>query len=77
MNKLLTKITGDSSFNLGNWLLDHIVSIIFWVFIILGLLVSKNLQLNVFVSELCDRFYRNAFLILSLIIRPEEWERRA
>ena len=68
MNEWLRKITGDSSFNLGSWILDHIVSIIFWVFIILGLLVSQNLQLNVFFSELCDRFYRNAFLILSLII---------
>ena len=68
MNDMMKKLTGDSSFDLGNWVLDNIVTIIFWVFIILGMLTAKDLSLNGFFTELCNRFYRNAFLILSLII---------
>ena len=64
----MKKITKDPSFDLGNWVLDNIVTIIFWIFIILGMLTAKNLSLTGFFTELCNRFYRNAFLILSLII---------
>ena len=68
MSKWIASITGDSSFDLGSWVLDNIVTIIFWIFIILGMLTAKDLSLNGFFTELCNRFYRNAFLILSLII---------
>ena len=57
-----------SSFDLKEWLLDNIVTLIFWVFIIAGLLVAKDVTMDWFFTELCNRFYRNAFLILSLII---------
>ena len=68
MNKLIANLTGDSSFDLKTWILDNIVTIIFWLFIILGLAVAKDLSISGFFTELCNRFYRNAFLILSLII---------
>ena len=68
MNKLIANLTGDSSFDLKTWILDNIVTIIFWLFIILGLIVAKDLSISGFFTELCNRFYRNAFLILSLII---------
>lgn len=68
MNEWMKKITKDPSFDFGNWVLDNIVTIIFWIFIILGMLTAKNLSLTGFFTELCNRFYRNAFLILSLII---------
>ena len=68
MNNFMAKLTGNDSFDLKNWLLDNIVTIIFWLFIILGLAVAKDLSMGGFFTELCNRFYRNAFLILSLII---------
>lgn len=68
MKDLMTKLTGDSSFDLKNWLLDNIVTIIFWAFIIVGLILARGVSIDWFFTELCNRFYRNAFLILSLII---------
>lgn len=68
MNKLLVKISGDENFKLKTWLLDNVVTLIFWAFIIVGLIVSKGVTINYFLTELSNRFYRNAFLILSLII---------
>ncbi len=68
MKGIITKLTGDSSFDLKNWLLDNIVTIIFWVFIIVGLFLARDVSIDWFFTELCNRFYRNAFLILSLII---------
>lgn len=55
-------------FDFKNWLLDNIVTIIFWVFIIVGFMLAKGVTINWFLNELCNRFYRNAFLVLSLII---------
>ena len=68
MNKLLVKISGNENFSLKTWLLDNMVTLIFWVFIIVGLIVSEGVTINYFLTELSNRFYRNAFLILSLII---------
>ena len=65
---MLAKITGDKNFNIKTWLLDNMVTLIFWAFIIVGLIVSKGVTINYFLTELSNRFYRNAFLILSLII---------
>lgn len=68
MNELLCKLTGNEQFDGKEWILDHIVTIIFWVFIILGFILSDGVTINWFLTELCNRFYRNAFLVLSLII---------
>lgn len=68
MNNWIAKVTGQPSFDLKTWILDHIVTIVFWIFIILGLLTAQNVTLDGFFTELCNRFYRNIFLILSLII---------
>lgn len=68
MSKITNTATEKSSFNLKEWLLDNIVTLIFWVFIIAGLLVARDVTMDWFFTELSNRFYRNAFLILSLII---------
>lgn len=68
MQKLFALITGDEHFDMKKWLLDNCVTLLFLVFIIVGLIVSKGLTINYFLTELSNRFYRNAFLILSLII---------
>ncbi len=54
--------------SVGSWALEYIVTIIFVLFVILGFAVSEDMQLNFFFSELNSRFFRNAFLVLSLII---------
>jgi len=51
-----------------SWILDNIVTIIFVMFVLLGFMVSKGVPMNYFLSELCDRIFRNSFLVLSLII---------
>ena len=53
---------------LGSWAVEYIVTIIFVLFVLLGFLVSKDVSLNYFLSELNSRVFRNAFLVLSLII---------
>ena len=57
-----------NKFSIGQFVLDNIVTIIFWVFIVLGLALAKSVTFNWFLTELSNRFYRNAFLVLSLII---------
>jgi len=49
-------------------LADNIVPLIFIGFTLLGFIVAKGVPLNFFFSELSSRFYRNAFLVLSLLI---------
>lgn len=68
MKNFFAKLTGDENFSYGKWLTDHAVTIIFWIFIILGMALSKGVTINWFLTELSNRFYRNAFLIFSLII---------
>ena len=51
-----------------DFIFENIVTIIFWVFIIVGFIVSQGITFNWFLTELSNRFYRNAFLVLSLII---------
>lgn len=52
----------------SSWLLDNIVAIIFVVFTIVGFMVSRGVSINFFLNELSSRLFRNAFLVLSLII---------
>lgn len=68
MNKLLVKYTGDENFSLKRWIGDHAVTLLFWVFIILGMALADGVTINWFLTELMNRFYRNAFLIFALII---------
>ncbi len=49
-------------------LVDNIVPIIFIAFTLLGFVLTTSVPFNFFVSELSSRFYRNAFIVLSLII---------
>ncbi len=50
------------------WLYDNIVTIIFAIFTLIGFLVASNVSLDFFLSELSARLFRNAFIVLSLII---------
>lgn len=50
------------------YLIDNIVPIIFIAFTLLGFIVASGVPINFFLSELSSRFYRNAFLVLSLLI---------
>ncbi|WP_326910042.1 ABC transporter permease subunit [Sedimentibacter sp. MB31-C6] len=52
----------------SEWMLNNIVTIIFIVFTIFGFFVSDGVSVNYFLTELSSRFFRNAFLVLSLII---------
>lgn len=57
------KIKRDTS-----WIADNIVTLIFVAFTIFGFMVSDGVTMNYFLTELSSRFFRNAFLVLSLII---------
>jgi simple sugar transport system permease protein len=50
------------------YLTDNIVPIIFIAFTLLGFSLTDNVPFNYFLTELSSRFYRNAFLVLSLVI---------
>ena len=60
------------SINIGKklraFVFDNIVTIIFVIFVILGLSVATDLAFSFFVNDLLSRFFRNGFLVLSLII---------
>lgn len=58
------KKLGNQVFSLA----DNIVPIIFIAFTLLGFVLTKSVPFNFFLSELSSRFYRNAFIVLSLII---------
>jgi len=47
---------------------DNLVPIIFILFTLFGFAVAKGVPFSFFLSDLSSRFYRNAFLVLSLII---------
>jgi len=57
-----------NKFDLKEFILDNIVTIIFWVFILVGFALAEGVTFNWFLTELSNRVYRNAFLVLSLII---------
>lgn len=59
---------GKKPFKLGTFLLDNIVTIIFVVFAVVGFILTDTVTMSWFLTELSHRFYRNAFLVLSLII---------
>ena len=50
-----------------SWAGDNAVTLVFVAFTVLGFMAS-NLSVGWFVSELMGRLYRNAFLVISLII---------
>ncbi len=52
----------------STWAADNIVSLIFVAFTIFGFIVSDGVTMNYFLTELSSRFFRNTFLVLSLII---------
>lgn len=52
----------------SSWFADNIVTLIFVAFTIFGFMVSDGVTMNFFLTELSSRFFRNAFLVLSLII---------
>ncbi|HHZ02792.1 MAG TPA: ABC transporter permease [Tissierellia bacterium] len=52
----------------STWVADNIVSLIFVAFTLFGFLVSDGVTMNFFLTELSSRFFRNAFLVLSLVI---------
>jgi simple sugar transport system permease protein len=47
---------------------DNVVTVVFVLFILVGFAVAESISFSWFLSELTNRFYRNAFLVLSLII---------
>lgn len=61
-------IYGNTLLKNKNLYTDNIVPLIFIMFTLLGFAVATGVPLNFFLSELSSRFYRNAFLVLSLII---------
>lgn len=52
----------------SSWIADNLVTMIFILFTIFGFMVSDGVTVNYFLTELSSRFFRNAFLVLSLII---------
>ena len=52
----------------GEWMLENSVTLIFIAFTLFGFMVSSGVSLGFFLSELSTRVFRNAFLVLSLII---------
>ena len=50
------------------YLADNIVPIIFVAFTLLGFALTDNVPFNYFLTELSSRFYRNAFIVMSLVI---------
>jgi len=55
-------------FSIGKFLTDNIVTVIFVAFVIVGFILTKNVSIDFFLTELSNRFYRNAFLVMALII---------
>ena len=54
--------------NIGSWIIENIVTIIFVAFTLFGFMVSSGVSIPYFFSELASRIFRNSFLVLSLII---------
>lgn len=50
-----------------SWIGDNLVTLVFLAFTLIGFSVSE-VSFSWFLGELCGRFYRNGFLVLSLII---------
>ena len=53
---------------LGDFLLDKIVTILFVVCVVAGFCLCPGITFNFFINDLAARFFRNGFLVLSLII---------
>lgn len=68
MGELLKPSDAAQKQNIGDWLLDNIVTIIFVAFTLFGFMVSDGVSIDYFLSELSSRIFRNTFLVLSLII---------
>lgn len=65
---MLTPQNNGSAKKVGGWITENIVTLLFIVFTLIGFIVSTDVTVNYFLTELSARFFRNAFLILSLII---------
>ena len=50
------------------WLLENIVTLIFLVFVLVGFVLADGMPMAFFFGDLSLRIFRNAFLVLSLII---------
>jgi len=50
------------------WIKNNIVTIIFISFAVFAFLVSSEVPAHFFINELASRFFRDAFLVLSLVI---------
>ena len=67
--KLLPQGTsGKGKNHRGDFIVDNIVTILFVAFVLLGFMFATQMSFSWFLTELSNRFYRNAFLVLSLII---------
>lgn len=55
-------------FSLGSLISNNLVTVIFLAFVVIGFILTENVSVSWFLTELTNRFYRNAFLVLSLII---------
>ncbi len=57
-----------TKFKAKDFLIDNIVTLIFVFITLLGFMLTESISVNFFLMDLTERFFRNAFLILSLII---------
>jgi len=53
---------------IGGFTRDNAATIIVLIFTVVGLFVSKDQSVGFFVNQLLERFFRNGFLVLALII---------
>lgn len=71
MNEKVTLNTAETSSPVERarkFLLENIVSVIFVTLTMIGLFISKGISVDFFLGQLGERFFRNAFLVLSLVI---------
>lgn len=66
MNNALKNKSSNSK--ISTWFIDNMVTIIFVAFTLFGFLVSEGVTFTFLINELSSRVFRNAFLVLSLII---------
>lgn len=61
-------LPASNSVKIKSWLVDNIVPVSFLLFTLFGFFVSEGVSLRFFLHELLSRFFRNIFLVLSLVI---------
>lgn len=65
---MIQKLKSKISSKMISWIIDNLVTVVFILFTIFGLLVSDGLSMGFLLNELASRFFRNSFLVLSLIL---------